>query len=233
MRLSPLHSALVSLLMLSWHGPALAQPAGYAHLFGARIQETSGTALTGVQVEIPFDANALIAAGRLRPDARDVVVTADDPGRTVLPSWLDSRTLGTSARLWVRLDLAAGSTRQLFVYHGNPAEEANNTDATRAGTVFDTTALTAGPRSSTDQVASGGAGGATSSQRGFRFAPQRDVLVVQFGKREPNGTTRYVTLFNQATQAIVHQTQVSGPAAQYSYAGIQPLWLTQGVEYSL
>jgi hypothetical protein len=60
------------------------------------------------------------------------------------------------------------------------------------------------------------------------------VLVTAFGKREPTGTTRYVTLFNFATQAIIEQTQVGGPAAQYSYQNISnPLWLAQGTQYVL
>lgn len=78
-----------------------------------------------------------------------------------------------------------------------------------------------GPNSSTDSVASGGAGGATNSQRGFRFSPNETILVTDFGKREPNGTQRYVTIFNFTTQAIVAQTQVTGPAAQYSYRVLQ------------
>ncbi|MBK5286137.1 MAG: T9SS type A sorting domain-containing protein, partial [Bacteroidia bacterium] len=68
----------------------------------------------------------------------------------------------------------------------------------------------------------------------FRFAPTEDILVASFGKNEPNGTTRYVTIFNYLTQAIVSQTQVSGPIGIYSYALLpSPLWLTQGTQYLL
>jgi hypothetical protein len=91
-----------------------------------------------------------------------------------------------------------------------------------------------GPYSSTDSVDNGSAGGVTDSQRGFRFYPNEDILVTDFGKRDPNGTTRYITLFDFATQAILMQTQVAGPAAQYSYSPISaPIWLTQGTEYIL
>jgi hypothetical protein len=110
------------------------------------------------------------------------------------------------------------------MFYGNPS--APSVTAV-AGTFF-------GPNSSTDSVATGGAGGVGNSQRGFRFSPNEDLLVTAFGKDEPTGTTRYVTLFNFVTQAIVTQQQVSGPAGQYSYQNLtNPIWITQGTQYLL
>ncbi len=91
-----------------------------------------------------------------------------------------------------------------------------------------------GPYSATDQVASGASGGATNSQRGFRFSPNHNIIISQFGKREPNGSTRYVTIFDFNTQAIVQQTQVAGPAATYSYSNLSsPIWLNKNQQYLL
>src|SRR5690606_37345003 len=51
------------------------------------------------------------------------------------------------------------------------------------------------------------------------------------GKREPTGTTRYVTIFNYSTQAIVRQSQVTGGAATYTYTPLADhLWLQQGTQ---
>jgi hypothetical protein len=86
--------------------------------------------------------------------------------------------------------------------------------------------------SSTDSVASGTTGGVVNSQRGFRFSPNTDILVTSFGKREPTGTDRYVTLFDNTSTSIIAQQQVSGPAAAYSYSALpNPIWLTQGTQY--
>jgi len=89
-----------------------------------------------------------------------------------------------------------------------------------------------GPNSSTDSVATGSSGGVANSQRGFRFTPNASLLVTHFGKREPNGTTRYVTLFDFSSQAIIYQKQVSGPLGQYSYDTLgRPIWLNSGQQY--
>ncbi|MGL5888411.1 MAG: DUF2341 domain-containing protein, partial [Bacteroidia bacterium] len=126
---------------------------------------------------------------------------------------------------WVKIDtLFASQSRTIYMYYGN------NSAATASAVV----GTFIGPHSSTDSVASGGAGGVANSQRGFRFTPNEDLLVTHFGKREPNGTPRYITLFNFTTQAILEQTQVAGPAAQYSYGALtNPRWLNSGTQYLL
>ncbi len=42
-----------------------------------------------------------------------------------------------------------------------------------------------------------------------------------------------MTLFDYATQAMVAQQQISGPAASYSYQPLSPIWLTAGTQYVL
>ena len=53
-----------------------------------------------------------------------------------------------------------------------------------------------GFKSSTDSLTGGTSTAVGSTQRGFRFYPNQDLLVTKFGKYEPDGTTRYITLFN-------------------------------------
>ena len=71
-----------------------------------------------------------------------------------------------------------------------------------------------------------------TASAGFAFTPNEDVLLTQFGKREPNGTPRYVTLFNFATQAIIARNNKFRDRQRYVYAdAAQPIWLTSGTQY--
>jgi len=135
--------------------------------------------------------------------------------------------------VWVRVSsLPANATTRLFVFTGNNAAAVMSSPI--ATFDADTPAANgSGGNSATAQVSGANTGGVINSQRGFRFSPNEDVLLLQVGKNEPNGSTRYITLFDFATQAILLQTQVSGPAAQYSYADVAPIWLTQGTQYLL
>ncbi len=215
-----LASALLALFGVSL--PAAAQPAGWSQAIPIAITENSATASTGYQMRFVLDTSAMA------PNAADLRFGADAAGVTLLDYWIESGAGTASTVVWVKLPaLAASGTLTIYMFSGNPA-------AVTASTVnvFDFADTTT--NSATNQVATGAAGGATLSQRGFRFTPNEDVLLTQFGKREPNGTTRYITLFDFATQAIVAQQQISGPAATYTYTDAnQPVWLTAGTQYIL
>ena len=207
---------------------AIAQPAGWTYTTPITVTENSGATLTGYQLRLTIDTASLIAAGRLNADGSDLLFGADAAGTTLLPYYLDSGINTATTVVWVKLGtLPASSSIGIFLFTGNPG-------ATSASTlsVFDYTDQL--NNSATNQVNSGGAGGVGNSQRGFRFSPNQDILVTDFGKDEPTGTTRYVTLFDFSTQAIIAQTQVPGPAAVYSYTALaQPVWLTAGTQYVL
>jgi hypothetical protein len=201
-----------------------AQPLGWNHSQTIAVTENSGANIYNHQLKIIFDSQTLIGAGEMNIDGSDlrfgtVCDTAD------LNYWIESGINTPTTTVWVKVDtLLANQTTNIFMFYGNISATAASAVS---GTFF-------GPHSATDSVASGGAGGATNSQRGFRFSPNQDLLVTSFGKREPNGSTRYITLFDFATQAVLQQTQVSGPAAQYSYGPLSnPIWLTQGTQYVL
>lgn len=215
---------LFSLLLMC--GVALqAQPVGWSQAKRLAVTENSGTPLTDYQLKIYVDTQAEILAGNMQPDGDDIRFGPDCPGTSFYNHWIQGPMNDDSTVIWVKVpSLPANATTAVFMYHGNPS--ATGTSAVQGTFV--------GPHSSTDSVASGSAGGVGNSQRGFRFSPTQDILVQSFGKREPTGTTRYVTLFNYATQAILHQQQISGPAAQYSYGALpQPMWLTAGTQYIL
>lgn len=206
-------------VMLVW-----SQPAGWMHYQPITVTENSGTNLYNYQLKITFDSQTPIAAGEMLASGDDIRF-GNLCDQSNLGYWIESGLNTPNTVVWVKIDtLLASQTKTIYMFYGNPLAAAESS----VPNVF------VGPHSSTDSVASGGAGGATNSQRGFRFTANVDVLVTAFGKREPNGTTRYVTLFDYATQAILQQIQVGGPAAQYSYANIpNPIWLTQGTQYVL
>ncbi|MEM7036659.1 MAG: T9SS type A sorting domain-containing protein, partial [Bacteroidota bacterium] len=74
----------------------------------------------------------------------------------------------------------------------------------------------------------------SNSSRGFIFQPNVDIMVLHFGKREPTGTQRYVTLWDVASQTIIHQDSVTGGVGVWNYKQLQePIFLTQGTSYIL
>ena len=212
-------------LLLTFFNAAKALPTGWFFAQAIQVQDNNGTSITDYQVQLSINTQALISAGQLNANASDLRFGKDCDGTTLFNYWIESGINTTNTIVWVKMDsLNALASHTIYMFYGNPGATAVSAVN---GTFF-------GPNSSTDSVASGGAGGATNSQRGFRFSPNETILVTDFGKREPNGTTRYVTLFNFATQAIITQMQVSGPAAQYSYGNLpNPIWLTQGTQYLL
>ena len=205
---------------------AHAQPAGWTHVGNFSVSENSGAALTDYPLKLVLDTAQMIAAGQLKPDGSDLRFGVDQAGSTLMTYWVESGMNTASTTVWVKLpSLPASLTTQFFIFSGNPlAIDASTLD------VFGTNDLIA--NSSTNQVTGGGDGAVTDSQRGFRFQPKQDVLVTALGKNEPNGTTRYVTLFDGVDQNILAQLQVAGPAATYSYQNLQqPIWLRAGHEY--
>jgi hypothetical protein len=207
-------------------GTVLAQPAGWSSVTQLTVTENSGAALTDYPVLVTIDTASLIAGGLMRVDAGDLRFGSDSGGVTLLNHWVDSGVNTASTTVFVRVpSLPANGEVIIYMFYGNPAA----TDASALST-FD------GPYSATNQVTGGSTNTVSNSQRGFRFSPNVPILVTRFGKNEPTGTTRYVTMFDVATQAIVHQQQVTGAAGTYSYQDITPpppFWLTAGDEYIL
>lgn len=196
-------------------------------LYKIPLDVTNNAAISVVNHQIAFNigTDTMIARGHMNPDGSDIRFATDCSGNNVLNYWIESGINTSNTLIWIKLDsLNALETKTIFMFYG----ESSATAVSSVNGTFN------GPFSSTDSVASGGAGGVGNSQRGFRFSPNQNLLVTSFGKREPNGSTRYVTLFDNNTQSIIAQTQVVGPAGQYSYTDLSnPIWLNQGVQYVL
>lgn len=213
------------LLFITLSSKAFAQLPGYPNMQAVTVNNTSTTTAINYQLKLTINTQTLIAATQMLTSGDDIRFLKTCNGPTLYNYWIEGGINTPTTTIWVKIDtINAGSSRTFMMAYGNPTATA----VSSIPLVFNFAG------SSTDSVASGGAGGSTNSQRGFRFSPNTDILVTSFGKREPNGTTRYVTLFDNTSTSIIAQQQVSGPAAAYSYSALpNPLWLTQGTQYVL
>ncbi len=202
-----------------------AQPAGWSYAKSIRVANTSTTAAINYQLKITINTQALITATQMLATGADIRFGKTCNGSTLYNYWIENGINTPTTNIWVKIDtIPANGSRTFFIFHGN----ATVTPVSAVPGVF------VGPHSATDSVATGGSGGATNSQRAFRFTPTEDLLVTHFGKREPNGTPREVTLFDFTTQALLTQFTVTGAAAQYNYGALpNPVWLTNATQYVL
>ncbi len=204
---------------------AFAQPAGWSYVQPLQVQNNIASQVTDYQLQFTINTATPILNGEMLANGDDIRFGKDCAGTTLFNYWIESGINTASTVIWVKIDtLPASGIIQFYMFYGNALATAGSSPM----------GVFIGPHSSTDSVASGGAGGVANSQRGFRFSPNEDVLMTHVGKREPTGTTRTVTLFDFTTQAILSQQTVGGPAAQYSYNPLpNPVWLTTGTQYTL
>ena len=188
------------------------------------ITNNESVLVTNYQVPLYYNTATPVTALQMSSTGDDIRFSTACTGGSYYNYYIDSGMNSAATKMWVLIDtLLPNQTKTIYMLYGNATATAASTLNTFNG-----------PYSATDQVASGGAGGATNSQRGFRFSPNHKIIISQFGKREPNGSTRYVTIFDFNTQAIVQQAQVAGPAATYSYSNLSsPIWLNKNQQYLL
>lgn len=199
----------------------------YSAQLPIRIKNNSASPMSNTSVRLVVNTQALITLGLMQPDGDDIRFAANcglEPLST-LGYYIEGPMNSTNTVIWVKVPaIPANDSTLVYMYFGVPSVSGVSSPSDGLN----------GPHSSTDSVASGSPGGATNSQRGFRFIPNVDLLITHFGKRDPNGTTRYVTLFDQTTQAVLRQKQVSGPSGQYNYDTLgAPIWLSAGSQYQI
>ncbi len=229
-----LAAAVVLVFGLSLSAEARAQVAGFSRTLPVAVTETSGVTLTGYQVLVTLDTAALVTSGRMKADGGDIRFATGCESPAGLPYWIESGVGTAQTKMWVRVPtLAANATLTLVMSYGNPAAST----ASDAFAVFDGDPANGGaPYSSTKQVTPNQTSSSASSQRGFRFTPKEDVLVVELGKYEPLGTApRYVTLFDFTAQTKIEQELVTGAAATYAYEAVSgnPFFVRKDVPYVL
>ncbi len=202
----------------------IAQPAGWLYLQAITITNNATTAGTNIQVLVTLNTATTIAANQMQANGNDIRFGSTCSGATLYNYYIESGINTATTKIWVLVpNLPVGNT-VIYMYYGNPAAAAASTI-----TIF------GGPFSSTNQIT----GGTTNPSpglctRGFRFSPNVDILVTQFGKNEPNGTQRYVTLWDFTLATSIQQNLISGAPATYVYTNLpSPIWLTANTQYIL
>ena len=203
----------------------MAQPMGSSHTVPISIVETGGVNQSKFQARFIFDTEAEVLAGHMNADGSDIRMSTDCIGSDTVQFFIENHMNTDTTVFWVLVDgLNANDTMDLFMSFGDPsATTMSNVD------IFN------GPHSSTDSVVSPSTNSVVSnSSRGFIFTPQTDILVHHFGKREPTGTTRFVTLWDVSSQTIIHQDTVPGGSGSYYYRELDTsMWLAPGTNYIL
>ena len=187
------------------------------------IKNNTAGALTNIQVNLKVNTLALISAGWMQADGRDIRFTTACNSSTFLGHWVENYLNTDSTIIWVKVpSIGANDSTLVFMYYGNPS-----------ATTISTLTIFEGPLSATDSVVVASTNTVSNCQRGFRFTANEDILVAYFGKRIPNATQRYLTLFDFTSQAILAQIQVdAGVAGVYNYNLLtNPLWLRSGQQY--
>jgi hypothetical protein len=218
---------LLAFIVLRFVTPDLvAQPIGWLYSLPVTVSNPNGVNAVDYQLKITVNTQLLINNNHMHAQGNDIRFATACNSTTFLNYWIEGGINTTTTAIWVKIPfIGANASTTIFMFYGNPtAAAASSIPGTFRG-----------PNSSTDSVVGANLNAVPGiCQRGFRFAPTQDMLVTHFGKYEPNGSLRYVTLFNYNTQAILSQTQVAGPADTYTYGAIpNPLWLTNGTQYVL
>jgi hypothetical protein len=200
-----------------------AQFTGYSYAKSITVTNTSSVSAINYQLRLTVNTQSLIAASQMQVSGDDIRFGKKCSASATYNHWIESGINTASTVIWVKVDtILAGTSQTFFMYHGNPTAVSTSS----IPSVF----IDAG--SATDSVVVGTLGGSVGMQRGFKFSPNVDILVTSLGKREPIGSVRYVTLFDNSSTAILAQQQVSGPLGSYSYTTLpNPIWLSQGSQY--
>jgi hypothetical protein len=214
---------LLILSILFINNISKAQLSGYTFAKSITVSNSSAITAVNYQIRLTINTQILIAASQMQANGNDIRFGKTCNGSTLYKYWIESGINTPTTVIWVKIDtILSGTDRTFFMFHGNSGAGASSS----IPLVFSYAG------SSTDSVSGGTSGGSINSQRGFRFSPNVDILVTSLGKNEPNGTDRYVTLFDNTSTSIIAQQQVSGPLGVYSYSALpNPIWLTHGAQY--
>ncbi len=200
-----------------------AQLANWRGELPVTIHNNSGSTMTNCQAQITFSSAQLISLGLMQTNGNDIRFGSDCGSSTAYNYWIEGYMNTDTTKVWVLVpSVNANDSVKIYMFFGNPSASAGSTLS-----IFN------GPWSSTDSVTVPSTNTVSLCQRGFHFTANEKVLVTHFGKKIPNATQRYVTLFDFNSQAIINQIQVdAGTAGFYNYNLLtQPLWLNSGQQY--
>lgn len=186
------------------------------------VTNNENSTVLGWQIPIYINTAAEVSANKMKSDGSDIRFSKDCQGNQPLNFFIDSGMNSSQTKIWVKIDtLYPMADLVIYMRYGNSSATTATTYATFNG-----------PYSSTDSVKPPNTNTVSDCQRSAKFSPKRDIIVSSFGKLTPDGTTRWVTLFDFNTQAKLEQIQVSGNSAQYSYTLLpKHIWLEANKDY--
>ena len=187
------------------------------------VTNNSSTTMTDYQVPFVMNTQALISMGLMQANGNDIRFGSNCSGSQLYGYWLEGYINTDTTKIWVKVpSVPANSSVTIYMFFGNSSAPQGSTLS-----IFN------GPWSSTDSVTVPSTNTVSNCQRGFQFTANIPVLVTHFGKKIPNATQRYVTMFNASTQAIVAQIQVdAGTPGVYNYDALpSPIMLQGGQQY--
>ncbi len=108
--------ALLGVFMFS--GVGLAQGSFTMEI---QISEQASVNLINYQVDLVFNTQALIAAGKMKTDGSDIRFFLDTCQNTAIPYWIESGINTTSTRVWVKVpSIPANSVKSIYMTYGDP-----------------------------------------------------------------------------------------------------------------
>ena len=176
---------ILILLSFVFSSSALAQLQNWRYEVPITVNNLSSVHLNNYQALLVINTRYYINAGFMQSDGRDIRF-ASSCGSGLIDYCLENYINTNHTRIWVKISsLAPSSSTVIYLYMGNPSATSTSTYS-----IFE------GPYSSTDQVILQNTSTVSNSQRGFRFSPDREIIVTHLGKRVPNSTPRFVTIFD-------------------------------------
>jgi hypothetical protein len=197
---------------------ANAQLAGWRGSMPVTVQNNSSSTMTDYLVQLTFNSQLLISLNLMQTNGNDIRFGSDCSGTSLYGCFIQGYLNTDTTKVWVKVpSVPANSSVTFYMFFGNSSAPASFL----------------GPNSATDSVTVPSTNTVSNCQRGFHFSVNSTMLVTHFGKKIPNATQRYVTLFDYNSQAIIQQIQVdAGTPAQYNYNALpQPILLNSGQQY--
>lgn len=92
----------------------------WAYVRTVNLNNITGATLTDFQVRVTINTQALIAAGKMKPDGSDIRFTTDDCC-TETPVWIQSGLNTPNTRVWTRVPyIGPSGVTRINLYYGNP-----------------------------------------------------------------------------------------------------------------
>jgi hypothetical protein len=107
---------------------------GWAYRKRIPVTNTVASNLTGYQVKLTLNTSALVGAGKMQADCRDLRFT--EPGGSAIPYWIEGGCNTASTVVWIKTDLAASATKNIYMYYGN-AGAISGSDGSAVFNLFD------------------------------------------------------------------------------------------------